>query len=98
MIERNFRCRSGEIDLVLGHGGVIVFVEVKTRSNLSFGSPKYAVDQRKQDRIIRASMEFLLKKGMESAAEARYDVVSIEVSGDKFDVEHIEDAFQADGY
>ena len=54
VLERNFRCRQGEIDLICRHGKYLVFAEVKYRSGLSMGSPAEAVDARKQERIRRA--------------------------------------------
>lgn len=48
VLERNFRCRQGEIDLICRHGRYLVFAEVKYRSGLSMGSPAEAVDARKQ--------------------------------------------------
>ena len=53
VLERNFRCRQGEIDLICRHGRYLVFAEVKYRSGLSMGSPAEAVDARKQERIRR---------------------------------------------
>ena len=98
IVERNYRCRYGEIDLIAIDGETLVFIEVKTRSNKEFGSPAEAVDLRKQGRIVRASMDYLTQVWRGSEPRARYDVVSIEAAtgeGGPFKTEIIKDAFSA---
>ncbi|MEE9613500.1 MAG: YraN family protein [Thermodesulfobacteriota bacterium] len=98
VIERNFRCRRGEIDLIATDGETIVFVEVKARGRGSIGSPEEAVDSRKRDRIIKAAREYLMRSG-QSDRQVRFDVVSVEPGDGKdgkksFRTEIIKDAFQ----
>ncbi len=78
IVERNFRCRQGEIDLVGYHQGYLVFVEVKYRRTDVKGSALEAVDGRKQRRICRAADYYRLRHGIGSDAAVRYDVVAVQ--------------------
>ncbi|HTN70823.1 MAG TPA: YraN family protein [Methylomirabilota bacterium] len=93
IVERNYRCRGGEVDLIVLDRKIIVFVEVKTRSDHRFGSPLEAVETRKQQKMIRAAQFFLHEKKLHSR-DARFDVVGISWRGQKPAVEHIENAFE----
>lgn len=91
---KNFRCRSGEVDIIARQGGVLVFVEVKTRRSASFGSPAAAVTPRKQQQIAKAALEYLARENLFDT-EARFDVVSILVAADgEPRIELIQDAFE----
>lgn len=95
ILDRNFRARFGEIDIVAMDNGVIVFVEVRTKKAGSmFGRPGESIDMGKQRRITLAAEEYLASRGM-SEHPARFDVVSVEVDGDAFKAELIKDAFDA---
>jgi putative endonuclease len=59
ILERNWRSRTGEVDLIVTHRGCIVFVEVKTRTSDKFGTPEESITKNKRKRIIRASLEYL---------------------------------------
>ena len=72
LIEANYRCRWGEIDLVLRDRGTIVFAEVRLRRSQSFGGAAYSVDRRKQARIIAAARHYLAGA---REAPCRFDVV-----------------------
>jgi putative endonuclease len=78
VVSRNYRPPSGagEIDLVVWHGDVLVFVEVKTRGSEAFGTPESAVDAEKRDRIKRAARAYSRRAGIERS-RTRFDVVSI---------------------
>lgn len=78
ILERNFRSRQGEIDLVGRHQGYLVFVEVKYRRTDEKGSALDAVDGRKQRRICRAADYYRFLHGIGSDAAVRYDVVAIQ--------------------
>jgi putative endonuclease len=92
ILERNFRTRYGEIDIVARDGESVVFVEVKARSAGALAEPKDAVDAKKRKRIIMAAREHLSSFG---EARARFDVVSIRYDGDgKPSIEHLENAFE----
>ena len=87
---------TGEVDLIVLDRRVIVFVEVKTRSDYSFGTPFEAVEFRKQQKMIQAAQFFLHSKGLHER-EARFDVVGISWPAGKPVVEHIENAFELVG-
>jgi len=93
LVERNYRCAAGEIDLILLDRRVIVFVEVKTRTGHGFGTPLEAVEFRKQRKMIQAAQYFLSAKGLHQR-EARFDVVGISWPKRAPVVEHIENAFE----
>ncbi|MBQ3005606.1 MAG: YraN family protein [Clostridia bacterium] len=90
IVEQNFRTRFGEIDIIAKDGNYIVFVEVKTRGEKSFGNPMEAVDYPKQKKIIMASEQFLLKKEFFDL-QPRFDV--IEVFSESGKINHIINAF-----
>jgi putative endonuclease len=82
VLDRNWRCDTGEVDLVVSAGNTIVFVEVKARANDRYGSPALAVDHRKQRRLRLLAARWL--SAMSAAApgpigrhEVRFDVVAI---------------------
>lgn len=89
ILERNYRIRSGEIDLIARDGRCLVFVEVKYRRNRENGYPEEAVGARKQERIRRAASCYLYSRHYPEDTPCRFDVVS--VLGDEIRV--IEDAF-----
>lgn len=93
VVERNYRCTGGELDLILLDGPIIVFVEVKTRTGPAFGTPLEAVESRKQRKMIRAAQVFLTARKL-NQREARFDVVGISWLGSKPVVEHIQNAFE----
>lgn len=93
IVERNYRCRGAELDLIVLDRRVIVFVEVKTRTGHGFGSPFEAVEFRKQQKMIRAAQYFLNEKKLHQR-DARFDVVGISWPGGEPLVEHIENAFE----
>jgi putative endonuclease len=92
LVERNYRCAVGELDLIVLDRRVVVFVEVKTRTSHGFGSPLEAVEFRKQRKMIQAAQFFLSAKGLQQR-EARFDVIGISWPGREPVVEHIENAF-----
>ena len=93
LLERNYRCTAGELDLIVLDRRVIVFVEVKTRTGQGFGTPFEAVEFRKQRKIIQAAQFFLAEKGLQQR-DARFDVVGVSWVGREPVVEHIENAFE----
>lgn len=93
LVERNYRCPVGELDLITLDRHVIVFVEVKTRSGHGSGTPLEAVVPRKQRKIVRTAQFFLNEKGLQQR-EARFDVIGISWPGREPLVEHIENAFE----
>lgn len=88
---RNYKTPYGEADIVAKEGDTIVFVEVKTRTNKSFGQPFEAVDFRKQERLKRIALFFL--KNSELNLKIRFDVISITVQDGSHNINHIREAF-----
>ena len=89
LIESRYRNKAGEIDLIMLDHETFVFIEVKTRMHATPGSGLYAVDSRKQQRIARAAMLYLMESG-EPKKRIRFDVVEVTNS----DIIHIQNAFQ----
>jgi putative endonuclease len=93
LVERNYRCTAGELDLIVLDQRVVVFVEVKTRTGHRFGTPLEAVEFRKQRKMIQAAQFFLAEKRLQHR-DARFDVVGVSWAGREPFVEHIENAFE----
>ena len=93
IVERNFRCVCGEVDIVAREGRSIVFVEVKCRKNKMYGPPQLAVTAFKQRQISKAALVWLSKRRLYDS-EARFDVVAIVLhKNDLPEIEHIRNAF-----
>ena len=94
LVERNFRVRQGEIDLIVKNDQFLVFVEVKTRKNNLFGAPQAAVDYRKQNKIKKIA-KFYLRDKKYIEYKLRFDVISILYKNDDNDIvlEHYKNSF-----
>jgi putative endonuclease len=92
IVGQNHRMRSGEIDLIVRRGKLLVFVEVKTRQSLTAGEGYESVDRAKQIQLVRLSDEYLAKH--QHKGEVRYDIVSLYWTGIRFVLQHFPDAFQ----
>ena len=75
ILDRNYKTKLGELDIVAKEGDIIVFVEVKTRSSRSFGLPQEAVNFKKQNKIMRMALQYL--RDRELRGTWRIDVVGI---------------------
>ena len=93
ILDRNFRARLGEIDLVAEEDGILCFVEVKGRRGLKFGAPAEAVTFEKRRRIARAARVYVLRRRLGSRP-CRFDVVSIVESQTGVVVEIFRGAFE----
>ena len=94
IVEMNYRCRMGEIDLIVENRNFLVFVEVKLRKNANFAEALEFVDSRKQDRLRTTAMLYLAQH--ETEKQCRFDVIEIYASDDmkKPQIRHLEDAFE----
>lgn len=92
IVARNVRTPLGEIDLVARQGEALVFIEVKLRRSLRFGTPGEAVTARKQQRLRRAAQYYLMKHP-HKAENIRFDVIAILWQGDQPQIEIIPAAF-----
>lgn len=77
ILERNYREKSGEIDIIAKEGGYIVFAEVKYRKNDAYGNPLEAVDYRKQQKIRHTALSYLRKEKYPYNTPVRFDVIGI---------------------
>ena len=95
ILERRFRCRGGEIDLIAEDGRTLVFAEVKTRSGVAFGLPAEAVTAAKQRRIVRAARLYLSRRGLWERP-CRFDVITFDRHGGllPWRLRHYRNAFQ----
>ena len=94
LIARNWRCRLGEIDLVVASGSVVVVCEVKARRGSSLGGPFESVTVRKREKLRRLAQAFLASEsGALAAADVRFDVASVTVGPAGVSVHAFEDAF-----
>lgn len=91
LIERNWRFRKTELDIITAKDNFIVVTEVKTRTTNAFGEPETFIDPKKQKNIIKAANAFVLGKDIEQ--EVRFDIVSVVVNDNGTVITHIEDAF-----
>ncbi len=92
VLERNFRCKMGEIDIIACIHRTLVFVEVKTRRSLNYGLPCEAVNKTKQVHIKRVAAFYAMKNNVVDITQ-RIDVVEILYQGQKAYIRHIENAF-----
>ena len=93
VIEQNYRCQLGEIDIVAVDRKTVCFVEVKTRSTADYDRPEVAVHRQKQYRLSRVALWFLKEKHLEGV-RARFDVVAIMRRGRLNEIQHFENAFE----
>lgn len=77
ILQRNYRCKAGEIDIVAMDAGCLCFIEVKYRSKNTYGGPLYAVDYRKQQRISKVALWYLKEKKYDLDRSIRFDVVAL---------------------
>ena len=94
ILDRNFRCRMGEIDIVAQKDGYVVFVEVKARKDASFAEAREFVTYAKQQRILKTAMFWLHEH--DSQFQPRFDVIEVYPSGsllEPYRINHIENAF-----
>lgn len=88
IIERNFECRQGEIDIIALDKNEIIFIEVKTRTNIKFGSPIEAINEIKQKHLLKAVKYYLYSRNLENEF-VRIDVIEIYLYNHKYRVNHI---------
>ena len=91
ILERNYRHKRSEIDLIVSQGSWLVFVEVKTRTSTAFGYPEEFVDYHKKKMIFEGALHYMYDKDWQG--NVRYDIVAINFAYGKPEIHHIEDAF-----
>jgi putative endonuclease len=93
IVERNYRCFFGEIDIVAWEGETLVFAEVKSRRSDAYGAPQLAVGHEKQKKISRIALHYLSEKHLRHCP-ARFDVVAVKLLPQGPMIELIRDAFE----
>ena len=93
IVERNYRCIFGEIDIVAEDGETLIFVEVKSRRSDAYGDPQLAVGHQKQKKISRIAMHYLEEKRLRHR-QARFDVVAVKLLPSGHKIELIRNAFE----
>lgn len=93
IVQRNYRCVFGEVDIVAKDHGVLTFIEVRTRKSEDYGGPKESITKRKQDQLSKVALEFINKHNVHHM-EARFDVVAVYLLPQKERVELIKNAFE----
>ncbi len=93
ILDRNYRNRLGEIDIVAEDKGVIVFVEVRTLKASAGHSPEETIQWKKQQRISRTAQAYIQYKRLEDRP-ARFDVIAVTFDGTRSALRHIPDAFE----
>jgi putative endonuclease len=92
ILQKNYVCKMGEVDIIAKEKDTLAFIEVKTRSSTTFGPPELAVNASKQMQLSKAAISFLKEKRLEGM-KARFDVVAILLRPDGDRIELIRDAF-----
>lgn len=90
--ESNYRCKQGEIDLIMLHADTLVFVEVRYRKSSLYGCPAETVDQRKQHKLILAARHYLASRRRQRSA-CRFDVISLQGPLNIAQIDWIQHAF-----
>ncbi|NQY06394.1 MAG: YraN family protein [Flavobacteriaceae bacterium] len=93
ILERNWRYRKAEIDIIAQKDGMLSIVEVKTRNSYYFGEPESFVSKKKMKLLIVASDHFVIKNDFD--VEVSFDIVSIVKNTQITDIKHIKNAFHA---
>lgn len=93
IIERNYRSRFGEIDIIAKDDETIAFIEVKTRTNSNFGTPAESVTLTKQRRISYTANEYVLKNDLNDC-DFRFDIVEVFKDKDNYNINLIKNAFE----
>lgn len=95
LISQNWRCKRGELDLVMLDGDTVVFVEVRYRRHRAWGGALESVDSRKQEKLIRAAQLYLQQDSRLAKHPCRFDVVALDQSGTGQKPNWIRNAFDA---
>lgn len=91
ILERNWRFKKAEVDIITLKNDVLAVIEVKTRSNNYFGDPQDFVNPKKIKLLVEAINEYVTSKDLD--VEVRFDIIAILKNKNEFDIEHLEDAF-----
>jgi len=93
LVLRNYRCKLGEIDLVMMDGGTLVLVEVRYRASNDFGGAAASITWEKQRKLVKAAEHLLMKRSELRRYPARFDVIAITPDGSDTRIDWIKSAF-----
>jgi putative endonuclease len=91
ILQTNYVFQKAEIDIIAKKNNILAVVEVKTRSTLDFGDPQDFVKPKKIKLLVKAVNEYVIANDLE--LDVRFDIIAIHAKNNKFDIEHLEDAF-----
>jgi putative endonuclease len=93
ILERNYRCKLGEVDIIARDNDTLVFIEVRTRSSLAFGLPQESINRKKRHQLSKVALEFMIRRKLKNTS-ARFDIVAISLEPGRERVDLIRDAFE----
>jgi putative endonuclease len=91
ILERNWRFKKAEVDIIALKKDILVAVEVKTRTSNYFGNPQDFVNQKKIQLLVEAINEYVISKDLD--VDVRFDIIAVLLNKKETDIEHLEDAF-----
>ena len=91
ILERNYRFRKAEVDIIARIGDTLAVIEVKTRSTVDFGNPQDFVKPKQIQRLVTAIDHYITENKLD--VEVRFDIIAVVKTGKTFQIEHLEDAF-----
>lgn len=91
ILERNYRFQKAEVDIIAQKDTILAIVEVKTRSTIDFGNPQDFVKPKQIKNLVKAVDEYITKNDIH--LEVRFDIIAIVKAKNKFEIEHLENAF-----
>jgi len=91
IIDRNYRYKRSEVDLIATKDKMLVFIEVKTRGSHNFGYPEEFVDEKKAEKVLEGAEQYMIDKDWRGAV--RYDIISVSIIDGETEVKHFMDAF-----
>ncbi|UCE63621.1 MAG: YraN family protein [Nitrospirota bacterium] len=100
ILERNIRLPGGELDMIVRHGDMLVFVEVKARRTDKYGGAPYAIHRSKEQRMIKLAAQYMAQLSPETfhAGPCRFDVILCQQKlNGPIEIQHIENAFEVSG-
>lgn len=95
ILERNYKNRLGEIDIIAKDGNTLVFIEVKATRTEAFGNPKWAVTKKKQRKIAMVALGYLKSKGRHNNVKSRFDVAAVSFCENRPIIEIVKNAFDS---
>ncbi|MEI6489748.1 MAG: YraN family protein [Bacteroidota bacterium] len=93
VIEKNWRFKNLEADIIALIDKTLVVAEVKTRSSNYFGEPESFVNKQKQKNLIKTAHEYIIRNNLD--VDVRFDIISIVIGNNQMKINHIEDAFSS---